>query len=158
MADENFPEAAEQNSRHKKVYPVLNSTLTASSSQSIGEGNSRWKTSIDSAKHHCRKQRGDASQINMKLPKLIRCIPSMILWWLNHLWLNKPYPGGDRPSVHRYLGKTPLSRSHTITHSSHTGGCEMQVSPTGPSGAPGGNSFVHYLIRASAHPLSHSSI
>lgn len=98
-------------------------------------------------KRHRRKQRGEASQINVKLPKLIRCIPSMILWWLNHLWLNKPYPGGDRPSVHRYLGKTPLSHSHRITHSSHTVGYKMQVRPTGPSGTPGGNSFVHQLVR-----------
>lgn len=104
-------------------------------------------------KSRCCEQRGEASQVNVKLPKLIRYFPSMILLWLNHLWLNKPYPGGDRPSVHRYLGKTPLGRSQRITRRSHTVGYKMQLSPTGPSGAPGGSSFVHRLL-----PLSHSSI
>lgn len=103
-------------------------------------------------KNHCHKQRKEASQIYVKLPKLIRCIPSMILKWLNHLWLNKPYPGGDCPLLHRYLGKTPLSRSQRITHGSHTVGCKMQVSPNWAVWHNG-----RELICSLAHPFACSS-
>lgn len=116
----------------------------------------RWK-------RHCRKQRREAGQMNAKSPPLIRRIPSVVLWWLNHLWLNKPHPGGDRPSVHRYLGKTPLRRSHRTALSSHTVRWKMQGSPR-----PGrlahrqgsrlltSSSMRLLLIHSVTHPFSHS--
>lgn len=45
----------------------------------LREGKQSMKNNYWQCKHHCHKQREEASQINVKLPKLIRCIPSMIL-------------------------------------------------------------------------------
>lgn len=50
----------------------------ASSSQ-LREGKQSMKDNYGQGKKHYRKQRREASQINAKFPKLIRCIPSMIL-------------------------------------------------------------------------------
>lgn len=154
-----LPPRTENKTADVKRLSLLKLNFNDIYSSQLRGGNSQWKTTIDSVRITVVNKEGEAGQMNAKLPKLIRCIPSMILWWLNHLWLNKPYPGGDHPSVAQVPGKdAPQPLTQKSPTGSHTVGRRTRVSPTGPSGTPGGNSFVREFARASAQPLSHSSI